>query len=148
MLQTEWFPVSSLPGSFSVSFTQESSCSLLSKDNFYYLHNITTTYTFTLSSNQNLKMTSPHPLSRSPSGERTTNDRRSDCQSADDLGILDTAFKIFTLDFCNIRSNFQSMEHHLSSTKPHLLFLTETQLSVTTDSSPFSVPSYFLYLHF
>ncbi|MPC40355.1 hypothetical protein E2C01_033911 [Portunus trituberculatus] len=26
-------------------------------------------------------------------------------------------------------SIFQSVEHHLSSTKPHLLFLTETQLS-------------------
>ena len=26
------------------------------------------------------------------------------------------------------------MEHHISSIKPHLLFLTETQLSVTTDS--------------
>ena len=32
------------------------------------------------------------------------------------------------------------VEHHLSSTKPHLLFLIETQLSVTTDSCPFSVP--------
>ena len=40
------------------------------------------------------------------------------------------------------------MEHHLSSTKPHLLFLTETQLFVTTDSSPFSVPSYLNYPHF
>ena len=40
------------------------------------------------------------------------------------------------------------MKHHLSSTIPHLLFLTETQLSVTTDSSPFSVPSYFVYPHF
>ena len=29
-----------------------------------------------------------------------------------------------------------------------LSLLTETQLSVTTDSSPFSVPSYFLYPHF
>ena len=35
----------------------------------------------------------------------------------------------FSIDFCNIRgliSNFQSVEHYLSSTKPHLLFLTET----------------------
>ena len=57
----------------------------------------------------------------------------------------------FSLDFCNIRglrSNFQSVEHHLSSTKPHVLFLTETQLSVTTDSKPFSIPSYFLDSHF
>ena len=40
------------------------------------------------------------------------------------------------------------MEHHLSSSKPHLLFLTETQLSEATDSKPFSVPSYFLYPRF
>ena len=106
--------VLSLPGSLSVSFTQESSCSLPSKHNFYYyLHNITTPYTLTLSSNQNSSNT-------------------------------------LTLDFCNIRgleSNLQSVEHHLTSTKPHLVFLTETQLSVTTDSSPFSVPSFFLYPH-
>ena len=64
---------------------------------------------------------------------------------------VDTSSNTFTLDFCNIHgliSNFQSVEHHLSSIKPHLLFLTETQLSVTTDSNPFSVPSYFLYPHF
>ena len=51
-------------------------------------------------------------------------------------------------DFCNVRglrSNVQSVEHYLSSTKPHLLFLTETQLSVATDNSLFSVPSYFFY---
>ena len=35
-----------------------------------------------------------------------------------------------------------------TSTKLHLLLLTKTQLSVTTDSSHFSVPSYFLYPHF
>ena len=66
------------------------------------------------------------------------------------LSVL-TLLILFSIDFCNIRglrSCFQPMEHHLSSTKPHLLFLTETQLSVTTDSSPFSVPSYFLYPHF
>ena len=96
-------------------------------------------------------MASPHPASESPSGEGTKNVPRSDCSSADDLGCLDTSSNTFPLDFCNIRglrSNFQSVEHHLSTTKPHLLFLTETQLSVTTDSNPFSVPSYFLYPHF
>ena len=63
---------------------------------------------------------------------------------------LDTSSNTFIHDFYNIRdhrSNFQSVEHYLSSTKPHLLFLTETQLSVTIDSSPFSVLSYFLYPH-
>ena len=62
------------------------------------------------------------------------------------LSVLTHTF--FSINFCNIRglrSNFQSVEHHLSSTKPHLLFLTETQVS---DSNPFSVPSFFLYSHF
>ena len=40
------------------------------------------------------------------------------------------------------------MEHHLLSTKPHLFFLTETQVGETTDSKPFSVPSYCLYSNF
>ena len=103
MLQTECFPVSSLLGSLSVSLTQMSSCSLPSKVNFfYYLHNITTTYTFSLSSNQNLKMATTNPASESPSGEGTTNVPRSDCPSADDLGCLDTSSNTFTLDFCYI----------------------------------------------
>ena len=96
-------------------------------------------------------MPSPHPASVSPYGERTTNVLKSDCPSADDLGCLDTSSNNFTLDFCNIRglrSNFQSVETQLSSTKLHLLLLTETKLSVTTDSSPFSVPSYFLHPRF
>ena len=36
----------------------------------------------------------------------------------------------------------------ISSTKPNLLFLIETHFSVTTDISPFSLPSNFLYPHF
>ena len=43
---------------------------------------------------------------------------------------------------------WRPVEHHFSSTKPYHLFLTETHLSVAIDSNPFSVPSYFLYLHF
>ncbi|MPC22823.1 hypothetical protein E2C01_015851 [Portunus trituberculatus] len=57
----------------------------------------------------------------------------------------------FFINFYNIRSlrsNFQSVEHHLSSTKSHLLFLTKTQVSEAIDSSSFSVPSYFLYPQF
>ena len=41
-------------------------------------------------------------------------------------------------NFCNIRclrSSFQSVKHHLSSTKSHFLFLTETQVSEAADSS-------------
>ena len=95
-------------------------------------------------------MALPRPASESLSGEGTINVPRSDCPSADDLGCLDTSSNSFSLDFCNICghiSNFQSVEHHLSSTKLQLLFLTEIQLSMTTDSSPFSVPSIFLYPH-
>ena len=73
---------------------------------------------------KNLKMASQqHPASESPFGEETTDVPMSDCPSTDDLGCLDTSSNNSTLDFCNIRglrSNFQSMEHHLSSTKPHL----------------------------
>src|SRR5256885_14526737 len=57
----------------------------------------------------------------------------------------------FVTHFCNIRglcSNFPDVEHHLFSTKPHLLFLTETQLSERSDSNPYSVPSYCLYPQF
>ena len=57
----------------------------------------------------------------------------------------------FVFNFCNIRglnSNFHSVEHHLLSTTPDLLFLTETQLSSQTSSTPFSVPSYYLYSQF
>ena len=144
--------MSSFTGSVNVSLTQESSCSLSSKGNFFYnLYNITIPYTFTLSSNQNLKKATTHPASESPSEEGIANVPRSDCPSADDLGCLDTSSNNCTLEFCNIRglrSNFQSVEHQLSSTKSHFLFLTETQLSVTTDSSPFSVPSYLLYFNF
>ena len=55
----------------------------------------------------------------------------------------DTPLTFLSINFCNIRglrSNFPSVEHHLSSTKPHLRFLTETQVCEATDSSPFSVP--------
>ncbi|MPC54814.1 hypothetical protein E2C01_048740 [Portunus trituberculatus] len=56
-----------------------------------------------------------------------------------------SSLNFFIIHFCiirGLRSNFQSVENHLSSTKPHL-FLTDAQLSEATDSSPFSVPSYF-----
>ncbi|MPC81464.1 hypothetical protein E2C01_076081 [Portunus trituberculatus] len=48
-----------------------------------------------------------------------------------DQKCLDTSLNFFYINFCSIRSlrsKFQSVEHHLSSTKPHL-FLTKTQLS-------------------
>ena len=89
--------------------------------------------------------------SESLSGEGTRNVPRSDHPQGDDSRCLDTSSNCLSINFCNIRglrSNFQSVEHHLSSAKPHLLFLTETQVSVATDSRPFSVPSYFLYTHF
>ncbi|MPC48072.1 hypothetical protein E2C01_041837 [Portunus trituberculatus] len=85
--------------------------------------------------------------SESPSGEGTKNVPKSDAS----LSVDHTYLNFFYINFCiirGLRSNFRSVEHHLSSTKPHLLFLTETQLSEATDSGLFSVPSYFLYSHF
>ncbi|MPC51265.1 hypothetical protein E2C01_045111 [Portunus trituberculatus] len=96
-------------------------------------------------------MATPNPASESPYGEGTRHVPWSDCLLGGDAICLDTSLGFFFINFCNIRglrSNFQSVKHHLSSTKPNLLFLTETQLSEATDSSPFSVPSYFLYPHF
>ena len=90
-------------------------------------------------------------ISESPAGGGTTSTPASDGPTGDDSGSLDTSQNLFYVNFCNIRglrSNFQSVEHHLSSAKPHLLFLTETQVSEATDSSPYSVPSYYLYPHF
>ena len=71
--------------------------------------------------------------------------------SVSTVSVLTLPLTFFSINFCNIRGfrpNFKSVEHHLSSTKPHLLFLTETQVSEATDSNPFSVPTYFLYPHF
>ncbi|MPC41747.1 hypothetical protein E2C01_035350 [Portunus trituberculatus] len=93
----------------------------------------------------------PKPASESPSGEGTRNISRLDCSLDDDPKCLDTSLNNFYINFCNIhglRSNFQSVEQYLSSNKPHLLFLTKTQLSEATYSSPFSVLSYFPYSHF
>ncbi|MPC48947.1 hypothetical protein E2C01_042734 [Portunus trituberculatus] len=96
-------------------------------------------------------MATPKPASQSPSGEGTRNVPRSDSSLDNDPTYLDTSLNFFYINFCNIRglrSNFQSVEHHLFSTKPHLLFLTKTQLSEATYSSAYSVPSCFLYSHF
>ena len=60
-------------------------------------------------------------------------------------------FVSFQIDFCNIRellSKFVPVEHHFSSDKLHLLFLTETQVDGDCDSDRFSVDSYCLYSHF
>ena len=57
----------------------------------------------------------------------------------------------FFINFCNIRglfSNLHFVEHHLSSSRPHLLFLTETQVSECSDSKPYTVSSYCLYPQF
>src|SRR6201990_2578954 len=57
----------------------------------------------------------------------------------------------FFINFCNIRglfTNFHFVEHHLSSSRPHLLFFTETQVSECFDSKPYSFSSYCLYPQF
>src|SRR6201990_384254 len=61
------------------------------------------------------------------------------------------ARSIFFINFCNIRclhSNFHFVEHHLSSSRPHLLFLTETKMFERSDSKHHSVSSYCLYPKF
>ena len=55
------------------------------------------------------------------------------------------------INFCNIRglsSNFSSVEHHLVRAKPHILALTETQMSAAASTSPFKVSNYTLYPSF
>src|SRR6201990_337336 len=58
------------------------------------------------------------------------------------------ARSVFLINFCNIRghhSNFHFVEHHFSSSRPQLLFLTETQMFEPSDSKPYFVSSYCLY---
>ncbi|MPC23969.1 hypothetical protein E2C01_017038 [Portunus trituberculatus] len=84
-------------------------------------------------------MATPNPASESPSREGTRNIPRSVCSFEGDPKCLSTSLTFFYINFCNIRvlrSNFQSVEHHLSSTKPHLLFLTETKLCETHEFQP------------
>ncbi|MPC52446.1 hypothetical protein E2C01_046315 [Portunus trituberculatus] len=55
-------------------------------------------------------MATPNPASESSSGEGTRND----------CSLVDTSLNVFFINFFNIhglRSNFQSLKHHLSSTK-------------------------------
>ena len=57
----------------------------------------------------------------------------------------------FSIDFCNIRglrSNFSSVEHHLLSSSPDILFLSETQLSADVSSDLFKVSNYSLFPRF
>ena len=88
---------------------------------------------------------SPHHhlgLAASDDGDGAAMTRRPSCPGARSS---------FFINFCNIRSlftNFPFVEHHLSSFKPHLLFLTETQLLECADSKPYSVTSYCLYPQF
>ncbi|MPC72018.1 hypothetical protein E2C01_066310 [Portunus trituberculatus] len=95
-------------------------------------------------------MATPNPASKSPSGEGIRNVPRLDSSLDNDPRCLDISLNFSCINFCNIRGlrfNFQSVEHHLSSTKLNL-FHTEIQLSEVTDSNLFSVPSYFIYPHF
>ncbi|MPC37507.1 hypothetical protein E2C01_030989 [Portunus trituberculatus] len=90
-------------------------------------------------------MATPNLTSEFHSEKGTRNALRSDCSLGGDPKCLDTSLNFFFINFCNmrgLRSNFQSVEHHLSSTKSYLLFLTKTQLYEASDNSPFYVPSY------
>ncbi|MPC66898.1 hypothetical protein E2C01_061053 [Portunus trituberculatus] len=79
-------------------------------------------------------MATPNPASESPSWEGTINVPMSG--EAYPLGYdpkcLDISLNFFFINFRNIRgfrSDFESVDHHFYSTNPHLLLLTETQLS-------------------
>ena len=67
------------------------------------------------------------------------------------LKCLDTPLNFSSLTSATFkvlrRSNYPSVENHFSFTKPDL-FLNETQMSGTEDSSLFSVPSYFIFPNF
>ena len=57
----------------------------------------------------------------------------------------------FTIHYTNIRglsSNFASVDHHLTSSLPNLLLLSETQLSSDTSSDPYCVSNYILHPRF
>lgn len=92
-----------------------------------------------------------HGLSNSnasdtPSTDRTRNVSRSDhSQSKDFKKSLDNLSKLPDIKFCNVRSlqsTSLSVEHQLSSIKPHFLFFTNTQILRDTAISTYSV---FLY---
>lgn len=62
-------------------------------------------------------------------------------------GVLKTPSTLSLLisaTFCGLRTNFHSVEYRLSSSKPHLRFLTETLVSGVTDCNLYSVHSYYL----
>ena len=61
------------------------------------------------------------------------------------------ALDSFSIDFCNIRglrSNLSSVEHHLLSSSPDLLLLSETQLSANVSSDLFKISNYNLFPRF
>ena len=82
-------------------------------------------------------------LTQGPTDRQTTTgvtDQRGACTSDS-----------FSFDFCNIRglrSNFSSVEHHLASCSPDLLFLSETQLSANVSSDLFKINNYNLFPRF
>lgn len=53
-----------------------------------------------------------------------------------------------SLQTCCLEVNFLSVEHHLSSSEPHLLLIIKTLMSHATVSTPYSFPFYFLYPQF
>ncbi len=116
-------PVSSLTVFLCASVTLEICYSLFSKDNFSYYSHCT--------QNLIIMMSAQIPALKSISGEETINVPSSDSHpQGDGFRCLDTSPNFLYSNFCNtrgLRSNFQSVQHQLSS-KSHLLFLTETQV--------------------
>ncbi len=96
-----------------------------------------------------IKMATIYSVLESPPVEATRNVLRSDLTLDNDSERCPgNSSNFFWINFCNssgLRPNFHFTEHHLSSSKPYLLFLTEIQASEATNSNFYSVPSCFLY---
>lgn len=113
---------------------------MLSKDkSSHYLHYII------------INVVSNYSVSDSPSWEEIRNVHRLERIPGDDpMRCFDSSFNFFSILFCNIHglcSNFHSVEHNLSL-RPHLVFLTETQVSSFTNNNFCCIPSYFLFSKF
>ena len=76
-------------------------------------------------------------------------DRQTATEVADQRGAC--TLDSISFDFCNIRglrSNLSTVEHHLASSSPDLLFLSETQLSANVSSDLFKISNYNLFPRF
>ncbi len=137
--------VFSLSVSHCVLITPESRSACSLKTNSHTFYTTYVHYLNTLCFKIKNTMASFNFASESPFGKGTRNVLRPDQTPGDDpTRRSGNSSNSFSIHFCNIRGlrpNFHSVEHHLLSSKPHLLFLTETQVSRATDMNLYSIPS-------